>query len=166
LTLPNRITFTRMALTPLILLAMEWPGISAWWAWGLFLVAAGTDWLDGWLARRLNQVSELGKFLDPLVDKLLVLAPLLVLCQRDVIPAWSVFLIVGRELTIAGWRVNQSRVSGANLWGKLKTISQISALLLLLTPLLALQPLGLIVFWISLILTLVSGALYLLPVRS
>jgi CDP-diacylglycerol--glycerol-3-phosphate 3-phosphatidyltransferase len=155
-----------MALTPLILLAMEWPGISAWWAWGLFLVAAGTDWLDGWLARRLDQVSELGKFLDPLVDKLLVLAPLLVLCQRDVIPAWSVFLIVGRELTIAGWRVNQSRVSGANLWGKLKTISQISALLLLLTPLPALQPLGLMVFWISLILTLVSGALYLLPVRS
>lgn len=163
MTVPNRITLLRMALAPLILVAMEWPGLSPWWAWGLFAIASATDWLDGWLARRLNQVSDLGKFLDPLVDKLLVLAPLLVLCARGTLPPWGVFLIVARELTIAGWRVNQDRVSGANLWGKLKTISQISALLLLLTPVSALQQPGLVLFWISVLLTLVSGALYLRP---
>lgn len=163
MTLPNRITFIRMVLAPLILVAMEWPGLSAWWAWGLFAIASATDWLDGWLARRLNQISELGKFLDPLVDKLLVLAPLLVLCSRGTIPAWGVFLIVARELTIAGWRVKQSHVSGANLWGKLKTVSQIAALLILLTPIQALQPTGIILFWISVGFTLVSGALYLVP---
>jgi CDP-diacylglycerol--glycerol-3-phosphate 3-phosphatidyltransferase len=138
-----------------------------WWALGVFLLAAGTDWLDGYLARKLNQVTDLGKFLDPLVDKLLVLAPLLLLVELGRIPAWGVFVILARELTIAGWRVNQTSISGANLWGKLKTVSQIAAIALLLAPVMdgySLWAIGL--FWISVALTIISGAIYLIPKQS
>ena len=120
--------------------------------------------LDGYLARKLNQVTDLGKFLDPLVDKLLILAPLLALIELGKVPAWGVFLILGRELTIAGWRVNQSKISGANIWGKLKTISQIIAVALLITPLpKILATIGIVMFWVSVALTIISGIIYLLP---
>lgn len=163
--LPNWITFSRLLGVPFLLYGLHQPTVqSRWICLGVFLVAAGTDWLDGYLARSLNQITDLGKFLDPLVDKLLVLAPLLALVELGQIPAWGVFLILGRELTIAGWRVNQVQISGANLWGKLKTVSQIAAVALLIAPL----PEGwvvpsLVAFWISVALTLISGGVYLWP---
>lgn len=130
----------------------------------IFIVAASTDWLDGYLARKLNQISDLGKFLDPLVDKFLVLGPLLALVELGQVPAWGVFLILARELAIAGWRVNQTSISGANIWGKLKTVSQIIAISLLIAPLPAVWQIpSLIAFWISVAFTLISGAIYLLP---
>ncbi|MGL4503672.1 MAG: CDP-alcohol phosphatidyltransferase family protein, partial [Planktothrix sp.] len=110
---------------------------------------------------------DLGKFLDPLVDKLLVFAPLLALIELKTIPAWGVFLILARELTIAGWRVNQTQISGANIWGKLKTVSQILAIAFLIAPLpLSWQTPSLILFWISVGLTLISGLIYLIPQSS
>jgi CDP-diacylglycerol--glycerol-3-phosphate 3-phosphatidyltransferase len=135
---------------------------------GIFLVAAGTDWVDGYLARRLDQVTELGKFLDPLVDKLLVLAPLLVLIELGRVPAWGVFLILARELAISGWRVSPTfqpqAVPGANLWGKAKTVVQIAAIAYLLAPLPATWSLfGLGLFWAAVGLTLISGWLYVWP---
>jgi CDP-diacylglycerol--glycerol-3-phosphate 3-phosphatidyltransferase len=130
----------------------------------IFLIAALTDWLDGYLARKLNQVSELGKFLDPLVDKFLVLAPLMVLIELGKVPTWGVFLILARELAIAGWRVNQATISGANIWGKLKTVSQIVAIALLIAPLSSeWQIPSLIAFWFSVAMTLISGGIYLWP---
>ncbi|MCU0525908.1 MAG: CDP-diacylglycerol--glycerol-3-phosphate 3-phosphatidyltransferase [Elainella sp. Prado103] len=162
--LPTWITVSRLLGVPIVLVLLYQPAISLQWAAvAVFLVAAGTDWLDGYLARKLNQITDLGKFLDPLVDKLLVLAPLLVLIELGQIPAWGVFLILARELAIAGWRVNQPKISGANLWGKLKTVSQITAIALLMAPLAELQGISMIVFWISVALTLISGAIYLLP---
>ncbi|MFN7524974.1 MAG: CDP-diacylglycerol--glycerol-3-phosphate 3-phosphatidyltransferase, partial [Aphanizomenon sp.] len=138
-----------------------------WICLTIFLIAALTDWLDGYLARKLNQISELGKFLDPLVDKLLVLAPLLVLVELGKIPAWAVFIILARELAIAGWRVNQTTISGANIWGKLKTVSQIIAISLLIAPLSPIwQTPVLISFWISVILTILSGIIYLIPQKT
>lgn len=143
-----------------------------WWGVGIFLLAASTDWLDGYLARRLNQVTALGKFLDPLVDKLLVLGPLLILVGWQTIPAWGVGLILARELTIAGWRINpelagQTDIAGANLWGKLKTVVQIAAIALLLAPLPDPYPrIGQGIFWIAVVLTLISGAIYLWPIPS
>ena len=117
------------------------------------------------MARRLNQVTELGKFVDPLVDKLLVLAPLMVLVQLGQLPAWGVFLILARELTIAGWRVNpqlQPTVTGANLWGKVKTVVQISAIATLLAPLpQSYTTLSLGLFWFAVLLTWWSGLIYL-----
>jgi CDP-diacylglycerol--glycerol-3-phosphate 3-phosphatidyltransferase len=162
--LPTWITVSRLLGVPLLLYLLYQSSIQAQWlALGIFLVAAATDWLDGYLARRLNQVTDLGKFLDPLVDKLLVLAPLLVLIELGSVPAWGVFLILARELAIAGWRVKQTKISGANLWGKLKTVSQIGAIALLIAPLEAWRLSALIAFWLSVALTLISGATYLLP---
>jgi CDP-diacylglycerol--glycerol-3-phosphate 3-phosphatidyltransferase len=163
MTLPNWITVSRLLGVPLLLYTLhQSTELLRWISLGIFLVAAGTDWLDGYLARRLNQISEMGKFLDPLVDKLLVLAPLLALVELGEVPAWGVFLILARELTIAGWRVNQAQVSGANLWGKLKTVTQIVAIALLITPLpLVWHPLSMGVFWLAVLLTWISGGLYL-----
>lgn len=170
--LPTWITVSRLLGAPFVLYGLHQPGSTArWFTLGIFLIAAGTDWLDGYLARRLNQVTELGKFLDPLVDKLLVLAPLLALVELGQVPAWGVFLVLARELTIAGWRVNPARqgaaIPGANLWGKLKTVSQIAAIALLIAPLPASwhQP-ALIAFWLSVALTGISGAIYLLPAKK
>jgi CDP-diacylglycerol--glycerol-3-phosphate 3-phosphatidyltransferase len=147
---------------------------SRWLSLAIFLIAAMTDWVDGYLARRLNQITELGKFLDPLVDKLLVLAPLLALIELGQVPAWGVFLILARELSVAGWRVTPSLrgnigIVGANFWGKIKTVSQIVAIALLIAPLPKIwKTPSLITFWISVILTLISGAIYFWPqkVRS
>jgi len=162
--LPTWITVSRLLGVPLLLYLLDRPtDQQRWIALAVFLIAAGTDWLDGYLARRLNQVTDLGKFLDPLVDKLLVLAPLLMLIQLGQIPAWAVFLILGRELAIAGWRVNQTTISGANLWGKLKTVSQIAAIALLICPLTASSVYSLVAFWLAVALTLISGAIYLFP---
>lgn len=166
--LPTWITVSRLLGVPILLYLLYQPTEQTRWiAVVIFLIAAGTDWLDGYLARRLNQVTDLGKFLDPLVDKLLVLAPLLVLIELGQVPAWGVFLILARELAIAGWRVNQTKISGANIWGKLKTVSQIAAIALLIAPL---SPTwttpALVVFWVSVALTLISGAIYLFPKKS
>jgi CDP-diacylglycerol---glycerol-3-phosphate 3-phosphatidyltransferase len=161
--LANWITISRLFTLPFLLYGLSNPTIaSRWICLTIFLVAAATDWLDGYVARKLDQVTELGKFLDPLVDKLLILAPLLVLIQMGRIPAWAVFLVLARELTIAGWRVNQTKVSGANIWGKLKTVSQIVAIALLIAPLPEnWQSPILVIFGISVIFTLVSGGIYL-----
>ncbi len=170
--LPTWITVSRLGAIPLLLYGLHQPTESSrWWTLGIFLLAAGTDWLDGYLARKLNQVTELGKFLDPLVDKLLVMAPLMALVELGQAPAWGVFLILARELTIAGWRVNPSlqgstAISGANLWGKVKTVVQIAAIAVLIAPLGAAWLLaGQILFWSAVLLTWISGAIYLIPQR-
>jgi len=170
MTLPNWITFSRLLALPLLLYGLHNPTEQARWiCLVIFLVAAGTDWLDGYLARKLNQITDLGKFLDPLVDKFLVLAPLLVLIELGQVPAWGVFLILARELAIAGWRVDpklsgSSTISGANIWGKLKTVSQIFAIALLIAPTPVSWELpSLLAFWLSVALTLISGAIYLWP---
>jgi len=167
--LPTWITLSRLLAVPFLLYCLHQPSqTERWIALGLFLIAAGTDWLDGYLARRLDQVTELGKFLDPLVDKFLVLAPLVMLIETGQVPAWGVFLILARELAIAGWRVNptlqgQTQIQGANLWGKGKTVSQIIAVALLIAPLSATELPGLMTFWLSVVLTWISGIIYLLP---
>ncbi len=165
MTLPNWITFSRLLGLPFLLYGLHNPTKeSRWVCLGIFLVAAGTDWLDGYLARKLNQVSDFGKFLDPLVDKLLILGPLLALIELGEVPAWGVFLILGRELTIAGWRVNQTKITGANIWGKLKTVSQILGVALLIAPLPQRWEIpSLVAFWVAVVLTLISGVIYILP---
>lgn len=166
--LPNWITTVRLIGIPVILYGLHSPtAATRWLSLGVFLLAAGTDWLDGYLARRLNQVTELGKFLDPLVDKLLVLAPLLALVEIGQVPAWGVFLILAREVAIAGWRVNQVTIAGANDWGKVKTVVQIGAIALLIAPTPETWEMpSLVAFWFAVILTLVSGLIYIWPRSS
>ncbi len=173
MSLPNWITFSRLLALPFLLYGLSHPTDQMrWFCLAVFLVAAGTDWLDGYLARKLNQITDLGKFLDPLVDKFLVLAPLLALIELGEVPAWGVFLILARELAIAGWRVNpnltgSTKISGANLWGKVKTVSQIFAIALLIAPTPdSWQTPSLAAFWISVALTWISGAIYLWPQKA
>lgn len=170
MTLPNWVTLSRLLALPVLLYYLQYPtGETRWLSLAIFLIAALTDWVDGYLARKLDQITELGKFLDPLVDKLLVLAPLLALVELGQLPAWGVFLILARELTIAGWRITpsltgSSAIKAANVWGKVKTMSQIVAIALLIAPLPSpWQISSLVAFWISVLLTLISGVIYLLP---
>jgi CDP-diacylglycerol---glycerol-3-phosphate 3-phosphatidyltransferase len=172
MTFASWITVSRLFAVPILLYGLHgsangerMPSESLRWVClAAFLLAAGTDWLDGYVARRFNQVTDLGKILDPLVDKLLVFAPLLCLVELHEIPAWSVFLILLRELTISGWRVQQTQISGANLWGKAKTVSQIAAIALLIAPFPPLgHTLGLVTYGIAVSLTLISGGIYLWP---
>ena len=165
--LPTWITISRLLGVPFIFFVLQDPSDRhRIVALGIFLLAAGTDWLDGYLARKLDQITDLGKFLDPLVDKLLVFAPLLIFIQWGVVPAWGVFLILARELAIAGWRVNQKIISGANIWGKLKTVVQILAISFLMAPLPeSWQFFSLCLFWFAVLLTLISGLLYIFPSR-
>jgi len=168
-TLPTWITLSRLLGVPLVLWLLIDP--TPWHRWAseiAFLLAAGTDWLDGYLARRLDCVTELGKFLDPLVDKLLVLAPLLALVDLNRLPGWGVFLLLARELTIAGWRATPeiagAAVPGANWGGKVKTVVQVIAVALLLAPLPAPWPqVAVGTFWLAVVLTWASGIAYLWP---
>lgn len=170
--LPTWITVSRLLGVPVILALLVMPTPARCiGAAGVFLLAAGTDWLDGYLARRLNQITELGKFLDPLVDKLLVLAPLLALVEMGRVPAWGVFLILARELTIAGWRVSPALqaqvVPGANLWGKVKTVLQMTAVTLLLLPLSGVWiAIAQVTFWGAVGITWLSGLIYLTPLMQ
>lgn len=168
ITIPTWITLARLFGIPFLFYGLYQPTSTARWiSLGIFLILSLTDWLDGYLARRLKQTSNLGKFLDPLVDKLLILAPLLVLVEQNQVPAWGVFLILFRELAIAGWRVNQPVITGANQWGKLKTVTQIVAISVLIAPVPAFgKRLGLGLFWLAVAITLVSGAVYLWPRKS
>lgn len=170
--LPTWITVSRLFGVPIVLIALLDPtDYRRWISVVAFVIFAGTDWLDGYLARKLNQVTELGKFLDPLVDKLLVMAPLMALVGMDIVPAWGVFVILARELTISGWRVNptfqRGAVPGAGIWGKAKTVVQIVAIAILLAPLAGIwQTTGIVLFWAAVALTWISGALYLLPAKA
>jgi CDP-diacylglycerol--glycerol-3-phosphate 3-phosphatidyltransferase len=155
ITLPTWVTLSRLLLVP-VFWCITSANTPAQRHWGLavFLFAAATDWVDGYLARRLGQESELGKMLDPLVDKLLVLSPMLLLVQWGELPAWGVFLVVARELLLTAWRSQSS--AGANGWGKAKTVAQIAAVVALLASL----PFADVVFWLAVLLTLMSGVSY------
>ncbi len=167
--LPNAITLSRLLGLPIVVYCLyQDVATSQWIGFGVFLVAALTDWLDGYLARKLDLVTDLGKFLDPLVDKLLILIPTLILIDLHLVPAIGGCLILARELTIAGWRVGQAQISGANIWGKVKTISQIIAIAMIIAPLSIdnWHLYGLVAFWISVAFTLISGLIYIMPTQT
>lgn len=134
--LPNTLTMGRMVLTVLFVavLSVRWPhAFTA--AFLLFLLASVTDFLDGWLARRTNQVTDFGKLMDPLADKILVAAALVLLAVDRLLPAWFVILVLFREFLVTGVRMlalADNRVIAADRWGKLKTVSQIILVCLIL----------------------------------
>lgn len=173
--LPTLITTLRLCLVPVIMVGITIQRENTWWTEVAFMIAAGTDWLDGYLARRLNQESDLGRFLDPLVDKMLVLGPFLCFIEMGLLPAWPVFIILTRDLVVSGWRVSGQSVPGANVWGKLKTLCQLISIGCLLGPSQLIDPLpmtgflqfarqlGFILFWVSVVLTVVSGVIYMWP---
>ena len=140
--LPNYLTFARIIIVPLLVVVLltpvadRWFGISSYaLAIVIFLVASFTDILDGHLARRRNQVSTLGKFLDPIADKLLVSAALIVLVEKGLAPSWAVVIILGREFIVTGLRsvaAAEGIVIQAQSIGKLKMWAQCVAIVALL----------------------------------
>jgi len=132
LNLPNLLTLARIAAVPVVvLLMMDDSRGNGMWAAAIFGLAGFTDWIDGWLARKWGIVTVLGKFLDPLADKLIVMAALIMLIPHDRVPAWAVFTILAREMIITGLRSiasDEGIVIDASDLGKYKTIFQMTAI--------------------------------------
>lgn len=136
LNLPIILTLGRIAAIPVLVVLLLFDSREVgFWAAVVFALAAITDWLDGWLARKWEIVTVLGKFLDPLADKLIVMAALIMLIPLGRVPAWAVFLILAREMVITGLRSiasSEGIVIAASDLGKYKTIFQMTAILGLL----------------------------------
>ena len=166
LNLPNTLTTVRLLMIPAILWSFEARIGDQLVAPLLFMAASITDSLDGRIARRYGKVTTLGKFLDPLADKMLILAVLALLVQDELLPAWVVVLIVGRELLITGLRAigaTQGLIIAATPFGKTKTVSQMAAvgLLMLERPYPQLAPVAFVAVALAVIFTVFSGLDYL-----
>ena len=179
LNLPNILTMTRIAAIPLMAALLMSPSQPAgFWAAAVFSLASITDWLDGYLARRMGIVTIFGKFLDPIADKLIVMAALIMILPFGRVPAWMVLVILGREIIITGLRgiaSSEGIVIQASDLGKFKTIFQIVAIIGLLLhydynwlfgiehPLLQvnMHNVGMFFLWIATLLTVWSGVDYL-----
>ena len=173
LNIPNLLTWARILLIPLVVGVFYLPLSAAeqnFIATAAFLVAAITDWIDGWLARKLNQTSAFGAFLDPVADKLMVAAALVVLVRLERADVMLAFIIIGREIAISALREWMAKIGAAksvavSLVGKLKTIAQMTAIPLLLwhTPIGPIDTLllGTWSLWIAALLTLWSMVYYL-----
>ena len=164
----NRITLLRIGAIAPILLLMHFPGrVTCLLATVLFLLAALSDFLDGYIARRGGLVTNFGKFLDPLADKLLICSVIIEMVGLGRVPAWVAVLMVMRELAVTGLRAvaaDNGVVIAADRYGKLKTVVQIVALvpLLLHFPVygVPMRELGIFILYIALLLTIVSGINY------
>ena len=176
LNVPNLLTWIRIMMIPLVVGVFYIPEIwlSSWHrnliATALFGAAAATDWLDGYLARRLNQMSAFGAFLDPVADKLMIAAALIVLVELERVNAIIAVVIIGREIVVSALRewmakIGQSKSVAVNFLGKIKTISQMIAVPLLLyhdrIGVLDPQRVGTWLIFLAALLTLVSMLYYL-----
>ena len=174
---PNTLSLIRVFLAPLVLLFLSLridtpvthhiPDLS----WGdvlaavVFIIASLTDAFDGYIARKYKLVTTLGKFIDPLADKVLVIAAMLALIELGRLPAWIVMVIITREFIVTGLRLvaaAEGVVIAASKGGKLKTCCQIAALIMLILNI----PYGMIVMWVAMILTVWSGMDYMIKGSS
>ncbi len=167
--LPNKLTILRMILiVPFVIVMLEESVIpqGKWIALAIFILASLTDFVDGHLARKYNLVTNFGKFMDPLADKLLVCAAMILLVEMGRIPAWVVIIIMSREFIISGFRLIASDnhvVIAASYWGKFKTVFQMLMICLMIADLGGIfDILTQIIMWIALILTVVSLMDYLI----
>jgi len=179
LNLPNLLTLGRIAAVPIVVVLLLSGGRqTSFWAAVVFSLAATTDWLDGWLARKWQVVTVLGKFLDPLADKLIVMAALIMLIPLGRVPAWAVFVILAREMVVTGLRSiasSEGIVIAASNLGKYKTIFQMVALVGLLLHYkyywlfglrwelfhVSMHNAGIFFFWVTFVMTVWSGGDYL-----
>ena len=187
--LPNKLTVMRILLVFVILIISflnipgEVFGISLKFLIIeiIFIIASITDHYDGYLARKNNQITTFGKFLDPIADKILVVTTMLLLTERGTLPAWIPIITIFREFLVSGYRLVEAKEAGnvvaANIWGKIKTVTQMIAIMLMLIdsnkffafttatnlpmPLMILNILGSIMMLISVIATIFSGYTYL-----
>ena len=165
--LPNKLTVFRVILIPffVLFLLLDITAYDRWFALAIFIIASLTDFLDGHIARKYNLVTNFGKFMDPLADKLLVCSALICLIELDRIPSWIVIVIIAREFIISGFRLVASDngvVIAASYWGKFKTTFQIIMICLMIADLAPLYYVTQIVMWIALALTVISLLDYLI----
>lgn len=182
--LPNKLTIFRIVLiVPFVFILLSGNngyGLSHWgWygdlfggileytdyiALGIFIIASLTDLIDGRIARKYNLITNFGKFMDPLADKLLVCAAMIALVEMSRIPAWVVIIIISREFIISGFRLIASDnrvVIAASYWGKFKTVFQMVMVCLMIADIPQLRVLTILVMWIALALTVISLVDYL-----
>ena len=161
--LPNKLTILRVIMIPFFVVALLYDGgenqTLRYVAAAIFIIASLTDMLDGKIARKYNLVTNFGKFMDPLADKLLVCSALICLVELKELPAWMVIVIISREFIISGFRLVASDngvVIAASYWGKFKTTFQMIAVVLLIVGIPALSMVTTAVVWIALVLTVIS----------
>lgn len=172
--LPNRLTMVRIVMIPVYLFLLTGNNWCRFAAGLVFAAASITDYFDGRIARERNLITDFGKFMDPIADKLLVMSALVMLVEQRRMPAWVCILMFSREFIVSGFRLvasGKGKVIAAGIWGKLKTITQMIyvPMALLLIPIKALDPavhpvwqvLTDIMMYISLALTLWSGFWYI-----
>lgn len=182
--LANKLTLFRVILVPFFIAALMIPVIpfGNLFALVVFALASITDMLDGKVARKYNMITDLGKFLDPLADKILVAAALICFVELGWAPAWAVWLIMAREFMVSGVRLaaansKQKLVIAANIWGKLKTASTMVAICLILIMHILTDSFGVltgmpvqtitdVLVYVCTFLTVVSGIIYLYDYRS
>ena len=161
--LPNKLTTLRVIMIPFFVFFLLWQNGENYTfrmiALALFIIASLTDLLDGKIARKYNLVTNFGKFMDPLADKLLMCSALICLIELNALPAWMVIIIISREFIISGFRLIASDngvVIAASYWGKFKTTFQMVSVVLLILDIPALAFVTTICVWIALLLTIVS----------
>lgn len=174
---PNKLTILRIILVPVFMaFLMADSSMFQLVAMIVFIAASVTDWLDGYLARKNNQITSFGKFMDPLADKMLTTAAFLGLMHYGYVSAWALVIILAREFMVSGIRMAAAErgvVIAASMWGKFKTVAQmvtiIASILLISIPL---MPVGVthvvisVMVWVSTGLTLISGIDYLVKNRG
>lgn len=158
--IPNLLTLLRGAMIPIFYIIFFSNITNNFlWATVIFIIASLTDWLDGFLARRWNLVTNFGKIMDPLADKLLVMTALICLLAVFRIPPWAVIIILAREMAITGLRIivaSEGVVVAADILGKLKTVFQMLAIILLLLN----NFIGIYVLYVAIFFTILSGIDY------
>ena len=165
--LPNKLTILRVIMVPIfiVFLMCNITSYDKWIALAIFIIASLTDLADGKIARKYNLVTNFGKFMDPLADKLLVCSAMIALIELGIIPAWIVIIIIAREFIISGFRLIASDndvVIAASYWGKFKTVFQMVMVILMIANIPQLQLVTTIVMYIALVLTIVSLIDYLI----
>lgn len=170
---PNKLTIARMIIVPflVIFLLTGWGGeANRYISLTLFVVASVTDWFDGYLARKNNLVTNFGKFMDPLADKLLVCSAMICMIDLKRLSAWFVIIVIAREFIISGFRLIAAEngiVIAANYWGKFKTASQMIMIILLILHFDGIFViLEQIFIWLSLALTIISLITYIWQNRT
>lgn len=176
--LPNKLTLLRIILVPffvLFLLSSQIP-LNSVWALLTFIIASITDFLDGYIARKYNMITDFGKFADPLADKILVVSAFCCFIEMGIMGAIPLIIVLFREFAVTSVRLvaaSKGRVVSANMWGKAKTVSQLIAIISILFMQILLQITGItelgfifdivtqVVIWVSVILTIISGIVYL-----
>lgn len=172
--LPNKLTVLRVLMIPVFVVFMITPlagGNGKYIALALFCVASLTDMLDGQIARKYNLVTNFGKFMDPLADKLLVCSALICMIEQGKIASWMVLIIIAREFIISGFRLVASDsgiVIAAGIWGKLKTVAHMVMIILLIADIQIpiVQTITDVIVWIGLALTIISLIDYVVTNRE